>query len=256
MNNQELAKKLISSGMSQAEAQVYVVLLAQPSMIIQEVVKAVGLPRSTVVLALDKLTRTGVVEQYTYGKRRSFVIRSVEAIERYIVEEERKVEARRANLGQLIGSLRQSHFLAASKGIEVEILKGEEDYKKLYLRTLELKPGEEILRINVASEKFIFFRDFFREYSQQKNKQKIKTRLLLPDTVQSREVRERDKKHVRETRFLSKKIYNPDAAIVIWGNNVAFTVWDENLETIVIKTQELVDILRSLFEILWQSSKK
>lgn len=256
MKQRNLTKELIDAGMSEAEAAVYTALLASPSMSIQEITDKVGIPRSTVVLALEKLTRTGVVNEFVYGKRRNFAVRSVEAVEHYIDDAEKEIQARRANLGQLISGLRQAHFLTSSSVLEIEVLKGEEEYKNVYRRILKLKPGSEVLRIDVESEKFIFARDFFKEYSREKNKKKIKTRLLLPESPLGRGVRERDKQGLRETRFLSHAVYNPDSAIVLFDATVAITVWDENLETVVIQSKQVVDIFRSMFELLWINAKK
>lgn len=256
MNKDNLEKRLIEAGMSEAEAKVYLMLLSKPSMSIQEITDAINIPRSTVSVAIDKLLSVGVISSFTYGKRKNFAIKSVDAIENYIADAEREIQARKAGLGQLISSLRQSHFLSSGSSVELEVLRGEEAYKELYTRALKLKAGEEVLRINVESEKFIFAREFFREYSQQKNKKKIKTRLLLPESALGKGVQERDKIGFRETRFLPRNIYNPDAAISIWSDTVSLTVWDENLETVVVHSKQLVDIFRSIFELLWKNAKK
>ncbi len=242
--------------MSEAEATVYAVLLTRPSMTIQEITNDTKLPRSTVVIAIQKLVRTGTIDEYAYGKRRNFAVSSIDTIDRYVIEDEKMIEARKAHFGQLLPDIRKLHFLAASQGMKVEMLKGKEDFKNLYNRTLQLKRGEEILRLNVDAEKFIFFRDFFSDYAKEKFKRKIKTRLIMPEGDKSRDVQKRDEQRFRETRYLPKKLYNPNASIMIWGSYVSLTAWDENLETIVVESRQLVDIFRSVFELLWQNAKK
>lgn len=254
--DQTLIKKLIEAGMSEAEAVVYCILLQHPSMPIKDVVKAVGLPRSTVALALQKLSSTSVINEYTQGKRRHFVVRDPKAISNYVEAEEQTVQLHRASLNTLVPSLSEMHFLKTTKGMDIETLSGEKGFKELYLRTLKLKKGEEILRISVESEKFVFFPEFLHKYSIDKSKKGIKTRLLIPESKLARISKKRDGEDLRETRLLPRNIYNPNASIVIWGEYASITIWDQNLESTVIKSKQLVDIFRSMFELLWLNAKK
>jgi len=256
MEKQNLTEKLVNSGMSKAEAVVYVILLAHPSMTMNEVAKYSGLPRSTAVVAIEKLAHLGVIDEYVHGKRKNFVISSPKAIERYIEDQERSIIANKAQLSGLITEIQNNHFLQQAKGSQVEILKGEQGFRELYNRTLKLKKGEEILRFGVEAEKFVFYPEFLREYDKEKNSKGIKTRLLLPESKLGIEVSKNENKAHRETRLLAKKLYNPDLTIVVWGEYVSFTTWNEVLETIVIKSEENVNMMRALFEMLWLSAKR
>lgn len=251
-----LVKKLIAAGMSDTEARVYVALLARPSMTIQEVSDMAGLPRSSVMLALERFSTNGVIDEYVHGKRRNFVVRDPKMIEHLVDDKMKDLELQKANLSNLISNIKNSHFLTTAKGAQIEILKGESGFKDIYERTLKLKKGQEILRISVEAKKFFFYPDFLKKYLTEKNKRGIKTRLLIPEGEMAKDVRNRDNFDLRETRFLSKKLYDPNCAITIWSDFVAFTVWDENLETTVIKSKQVVDILRSVFELLWLNAKK
>ncbi len=253
---QQLVKKLIDSGLSEAEALVYAALLPRPSMTIQEVTNYVAIPRSTVVLALEKLVRVGVIDEYTQGKRRNFVVQSPESIQRYIDEQEKAIEAKKAKLGDLITNIRQFHFLGSATGAKVEILKGEKGFKEAYQRTLSLKRGQEILRLGVEASKFVFLPDFLKEYVAEKNRRGIRTRLILPDDPLGRETKRNDKKDSRETRYLAKKSYNPDVQVIIWGDTVSLMTWDESFETIVINSPAVVDIFTSVFEMMWKQASK
>ncbi len=255
METNNLVKKLVDCGMTKGEADTYLSVLTRPSMTTTEIVKYSGLPRSTIVLALDKLLSLGVIDEYTNGKRRNFVVSSPQAIERYVEDQARMVLANKGRLSALVTDLQKLHFLQKAKNSQVEILKGESGFKELYNRSLGLKKGEEILRLGVEAEKFVFYSDFLKSYVKLKNNKGITTRLILPDSKLGREVAKNENKQQRETRFLAKKSYNPNMMISIWGNNVAFTTWNESLETIVIQSRETVDIIKSVFEILWSISK-
>ncbi len=254
--DQTLIKKLVEAGMSGAEARVYVALLSRPSMSIQEIADLSEIPRSTVLIALDRFVSNGVIDEYTYGKRRNFVVSSPQMVEHYIDDKINNLALQKASLSKLVSNIKDAHFLTKSQAMQIEILKGENGFKELYQKTLELKKGEEILRISVDAKKFFFLPEFLKDYSQAKNKRGIKTRLLIPEGDMAREVKKRDYEDLRETRFLSKKLYNPDSAISIWKDSLAITAWDENLETIVVKSQQAVDIFRSMFELLWLNAKK
>jgi len=256
MDKLNLTEKLVNSGLSKAEAEVYVALLSHPSMTINEIAKYSGLPRSTAVLAIEKLSRLAVIDEYAHGKRSNYVISSPKAIEKYVEDQERLVMANKAQLSSLITDIQKLHFLQQVKGAQVEILKGEQGFKDLYNRTLELKKGEEILRFGVEAEKFVFYAEWLKTYVKEKDKRGIKTRLLLPESKLGQEVSNNEDKTSRETRFLNRKIYNPNQMIVVWGEFVSFTTWNESLETLVIKSVETVAMMKSLFEALWIGAKK
>jgi len=256
MDKLNLTEKLVNSGLSKAEAEVYVALLSHPSMTINEIVKYSGLPRSTAVVAIEKLSHLGVIDEYAHGKRSNYVISSPKAIEKYVEDQERLVMANKAQLSSLITDIQKLHFLQQAKGAQVEILKGEQGFKDLYNRTLELKKGEEILRFGVEAEKFVFYAEWLKTYVKEKDKRSIKTRLLLPESKLGQEVSNNEDRTSRETRFLNRKIYNPNQMIVVWGEFVSFTTWNESLETLVIKSVETAAMMKSLFEALWIGAKK
>lgn len=256
MKSINLTEKLVNSGLTKAEAEVYTILLSHPSMTMNEIAKYTGLPRSTAVVAIEKLSRLGVIDEYIHGKRSNYVISSPKAIERYVADQERAVLANKAQLSGLITDIQKLHFLQQANDSQVEILKGEEGFKELYNRSLALKKGQEILRFGVEAEKFVFYPEFLKNYDKEKNKKGIKTRLLIPESKLGYEVAKNENKLNRETRLLNRKIYNPDLTIVVWGEYVSFTTWNETLETVVIKSQENVTIMKALFEMLWNIAKK
>lgn len=254
--SQDLKKQLISAGFSETEAQVYLALLPQSAMTVQELTNVTDLPRSTVALALEKLVRAGVINEYVYGKRRNFVVQSPEDVIRYAEAAEAELAVQKSSLTALVGLVKHHHFLQAVSGIKVEILKGADSLKDIYERTLAVKKGDEILRLGVEAEKFVFIPEYLRTYRLEKNRRGIKTRLLIPESPMGKEVCKHDDEDKRETRLLPRSVYSPDAAIVIWNNTLAMTIWNDRLETIVIESKSLVDIFRSIYELLWKSVKK
>lgn len=253
-NKSPVAKKLNDLGFSEAEALVYIFLVNNGASSIQTVTDAVALPRSTVNLSIETLVKRGIVSFFTRGKRKNYVPRPLENLMNYLIPEEEAVQKKKKTILSLIPDL-ESMFYLKTANSEVEFLEGEEGLKKLYNLTLE-NSSKEILRLSIASEKFNFIPEFLKDYVERKNNLSIKTRLILPRTEFSKTLTEGDQKDNRETRFLDRKMYDPDIALVLWDENVAITTWDKSLKTTLWKSKMHSDFFKNIFEILWSISSK
>jgi len=255
MPKEDLKENLIKLGLTKAEIEVYFYLLSHGSQSIQEITKETKLPRSTINLTIEKFLADNIVRFYMVGKRKNYVIEDPENLINLITKQEREMQLKKAAFQQLLPKLDTIHFLKSQGDIKVEFLEGEEGFKKQYLKTLELKKGQEILRFGVSSEKFTILPEFLREYRDEKNKKGIRTRLLLPEGELAKMVQGDDKNDLRETRFLDKKTYDPKGMITIWDNKLSFTAWDKKLKTIIIDSEPMAEIMRSIFETCWKSEK-
>jgi len=255
-NKNDLNKKLETLGFSESEAQVYLAMLPRGSMSIQEITEACGLPRSTVALVLEKFLESGVIKSYTRGKRRQFFAENTDNLMNFLVKEEREIRLKKLNIQKLLPDLDMLHFLKANESIQARFLQGEEGLKNLYNETLKLKNGSEILRISVLAEKFTVIPDFLKGYVKLKNKKNITTKLLIPESALGKIVKAGDSEDMRETRFLSKDLYDPSGQIAIWGEKVSFTTWDKGLNTIIIENKFFSEMMQMIFINLWNCSKK
>lgn len=252
---EDIKTKLLTLGFSEAESLVYLFLVKNGAASIQTITDAVGLPRSTVNLSVEKLVEGGLVSFFMTGKRKNYVPRELSNLMDYFIPEEQAIQNKKRSVLALIPELESIFYLQAKSAGNVEFLEGEDGFRRLYELSLDCA-DKEILRLSIASEKFNFFPEFLQEYVKRKNEKGIKTKLIVPDSEFSRSLVDGDTKDNRETRFLDKNLYNPDIAVAIWDGYVAMTVWDKNLRTILLKSEIHAAFFKSIFNILWNISSK
>src|SRR5258706_2055549 len=155
----ELKEALKEIGFDRTESQVFFCLLGRGLSSIQEVAKDVGLPRSSVHLAVESLVKRGVILINKYGKRRLFYIDNPERIFKYISFEEQRVESRKNVAKLALPELKA--YSAVAKGeepIDIEDLQGEDGFVKTFYASLEGKQ-KEVMRIGGSPEKFTVARE-------------------------------------------------------------------------------------------------
>ena len=81
-------------------------------------------------------------------------------------------------------------------------------------------------------------RDQLKKYREERIKKNIFTRLYnLSPPESDFEIKTLCFK-MREVRVLDKELYNPKINASVWGDNVAITVWDKGLHSIIIRNKK------------------
>ncbi|MCX6798001.1 MAG: hypothetical protein NTX66_02170 [Candidatus Falkowbacteria bacterium] len=254
----EIKDNIKKLGFTRAEIEVYLTLLAGGSLAIQNLAKATKLPRSTIVLALNKFLESNIISYYVVGKRKYFTVKGPEQLLNLLARKENEIYLEKMQIEKIIPELEALHYLKRQGAIEIEIFQGEEGFEKIYNATLEQKNKGEILRFGIDPKMFNILPNFLRDYVKIKNKKLITTKLLLPnsDPKFMKAIKDGDKNDLRETRVLNPKIYNPSGNIAIWAGKVAFIAWDKDLHILLIKNQLFYQMMKMIFMTCWNSAKK
>jgi sugar-specific transcriptional regulator TrmB len=245
-------------GFTKAEVEIYLALLAGGSLAVQHLVEATKLPRTTIVLALDKFLEENIASYYVKGKRKYFVVRDPAQLLNLLTRKESEIYLKKMQIEKIIPELEALHYLKSQGAIETEFLQGEEGFKKIFNATIDQKKKGEILRFGVDPKMFNVLPDFLKEFVKEKNKKLITTKLLLPNSDPEfiKAIKGEDKNDLRETRALDPEIYNPPGNIAIWEDNVAFIAWDKDLHIMHVKNRLFYQMMRMIFMACWESAKK
>ncbi len=87
----EIKETLKSIGLDRTQSQVCILLLKNNMLGIQDMVKELVLPRSSIQLACEQLLERGVLKVSLSGKRRSFYIEHPRAIKEYVEYASRQI---------------------------------------------------------------------------------------------------------------------------------------------------------------------
>ena len=255
--SQEIRETLREIGLDRTEQQVYVLLLKKGLLGIADMTKELKLPRSSVHLACENLLVRGVLRLSAMGKRRAFYIENPKNIENFVVYEENKLHAHKLALESIFPRLAALHAIAnESEPIEIKELQGEEGFVETFYRSLEQPKGSDVLRFGGDPALFTVAREKLKIYREKRVKKEISSKILMPRSEYS-ELEIKDARFkMREVRILEKDVYDPKVNVSTWQDNVAITVWDKGLHSVIIQNKAIAGFFRQMFKIAWTEAKE
>src|SRR3989338_8570172 len=108
-----LDKNLISLGLSQKEASVYIASLELGPATAQNIAKKAAVNRPTTYVMIESLTKRGLMSSFEKGKKRFFSAESPERLQNIFHVQRREIEEREHELHSILPELR-----ALSSGAE------------------------------------------------------------------------------------------------------------------------------------------
>ena len=137
----------------------------------------------------------------------------------------------------------------------IRLYEGRAGVMEVYNLTLDLSKEDEILIYGTKSVE-TNYQDFISEYLKNRVKKKIKVKAILPDTPENREVLNRDKDELRQTRFLPVNQFKQKTEVNIFGHSIAYIAHSEKEPfATVIENPTLAEEEKSRFNLLWQIAK-
>ena len=253
--SQEIKNTLKNIGFDTAEQQVVFFLFKNGLSSIADIASGVKLPRSTIHLAVENLIKKDVLSTTILGKRRMVHIEKPEKIRKFIEDEQKQINKKMSELEHILPNLRSFFALKGeNEKIDVECLEGEDGLVEIFFRSLEQEKGGEVLRISGDAEKFTVARDRLKNYGVIRRKKGINSRIIMPNSAIAQEEINEARFKMREVRILPKNIFSPNLQFSIWKNHVAFTVWDEGLNSIVVTNKSISDFMKIMFELAWSQA--
>ncbi len=251
----DIKTTLSEIGLDRAEIQVYMLLVQKNLLSIQQITTELSLPRSSVHLACENLIAKGVIKVNVTGKRRYFYLDQPKSIENFIIHKENQLKSEKLAIDSILPKLSAIHAVSnESESIEIEELHGEDGFVEIFYRSLHQPKDGEVLRFTGKPENFTVGRDRLLTYRKERMKKRIFAKLLQPHSDLAVEEVKDAKLKMREVFILPKELYDPNIQASVWADNVAFTVWDKGLHSIVIKNKSIAEFMKQLFGIASRQS--
>lgn len=241
--------KLMSAGLKEKEAKVYVALLELGEATIAQITQKAKIKRSTVYEMLDLLKEKGLISQSQRKKRPIFVAENPERMIESFEQKKKQLESAMPELLAVMNLL--------DKKPKIRYFEGLAGVKEVFEDTLR-HPKEEILTwfpypyINLGEEYF------WDHYLPERVVKKIWARAIVPDTKVNREFAERMRKDaITNTRFVKDPIFSGfDLEIKIYGKNkLGIISYGEDLG-IIIESPKIFTGIKAIFETMWNSLPK
>lgn len=258
----DLSLHLISLGLSDKEAKLYLTLLEVGPNPVSSVARKAGITRTTAYAALETLKEKGLVSTIIRGGIQQFAPVQAKKLEAYA---KRKREEAEKNYQQIKSILPKLNSLTGDLVMspKVKYFEGIEGIKTIYNETLEVLkelPKKNRIKYAYSSAPKVHseLRSFFDEYIKRRKKLGIRMHGIFPDSKECWEYLKNAKKHGAEARILPRDIsLDFDSEITIYGNKFAvMSLKKDRLHGVIIESPEITSTQRLLFKIIWRASKK
>lgn len=250
-----LHNALRSYGLEENEARVYLTLLELGPATVTEITKKAQITRTLGYSILERLGLLGLVTRTSGSEmKRRYIAEHPRSFLQYVKNRKNQWERNVASAEQLLPDL-----VALYKDKEKPVIRyqeGTQGVTRLYEESLQAT-GEIISVTDVECWQDPELWDWARSYNRNRNKLKIKERILLLDTPQGREwIRTYRPSPYTVYRWVTKDqakgLMQFGGELTVYDNNVVIALPQRpNRMTAIIESSVLANILRALFEIVW-----
>jgi sugar-specific transcriptional regulator TrmB len=244
-------KTLINLGLSKTEARVYLAALELGESLHSALAAKAGVKRATLYYdVLPSLLEKGLITESIKGKRKYLAAQELDSF-----LESKKLDVEEAE--RLVPQLRS--LLAAARSRPVVLLyEGVEGIKKVWFD--HLRQGQPILEFvgieNIHPELQTYLS---QHYIWERAKRRIPVQMLVsgPAAAGIFDVKTSENE-LREVRTIDGKLFPIPLSCDIYGDNVSFTLHRQDSEPIglIIRSQEIATMMRSVFSGVWATAKE
>ncbi|MBI4017121.1 MAG: hypothetical protein HY363_05525 [Candidatus Aenigmarchaeota archaeon] len=233
-----MKSELMTIGLSEQEAEVYLYLLKQKEQSAAKIAGETNINRSVVYHILESLIKKGLISHVLINGVKRFSATKPEALIEFIKEKENVLKKILPNLKSLKPEVSAEANVEVYQGVqgELAVMKDIIRTGKEYIAFGENKSFQEVM--GTLAE----------QYVRQLKEHKIKERLLMPEGQKAL------LSPYSEARYLPKGIKLP-AITAIYDDKVAIAIFQKPHYAIVIRSKDLALTYRSLFELLWKIAK-
>ncbi len=230
-------------GLSEMETNVYLGLLKTGGADATTLAKKIDIKRTTVYPIIERLISQGLVTIYDSGRKKFFraikpsglstlYSRKIEALNSIIP----KLEALEGKTGELYG---------------VRFIRSKKEFELFYENVLHEYKGREYYIIGSASGFLNIDRDFLIEYRKRRAANNIKVKLIMSDDSR-KEIGQNDPSLLRAFKYMPAK-YFFRSTIDIYDDKIFIVGPELKAMAVVIEIPPMVDVFKSVFEILWET---
>lgn len=243
---------LLELGLTNNEAEVYLILIKLKEAKAYDIARYVKISRSHVYDSLSSLLGKGLINYIIKGKKRLYRITDPNNLVNLLEEREEKIIKQKQDIKEKIEDIKEKEKITTSK---VEVYEGLEGIK--YILNDIIKDGvekryREILVMNSFSkEEFVKSvpEYVWERFWSSRGKYKILSRQLY---AKGKEV---TKHFYVNAKILPEEYFNDKVVQSIYGNKIIFFIFTLKPLVIRIDSEEVAELYRSQFEILWKIAK-
>lgn len=245
-----LEQELISIGLNEKEAKVYLASLELGQSTVQNISLKAGINRATTYFIIDGLMQRGLISSFNKGKKQYFIAADPERLIEILEREKENIESKKENLKKLLPQLRSLNNKQQGRPV-VRYYEGKEgiitmvdDFFKTEKVTVNMAYSVDAVD-NVFSEK-----DLLR-WRDNRLKRKIAAKAMY--TYKKGELGNVPRSDGIRIPFEKFPI---TADIAIYNDKVRLASLGNRLTGIIIEDEEIAKSLKAVFDLAWEAAQK
>ncbi|MDP3784519.1 MAG: helix-turn-helix domain-containing protein [bacterium] len=246
-----MKEKLISLGLSENEAKIYLALLELGKGTVSEITRKANLNRTTGYDVLDGLVAKGLASVSGKEPKQEYIAESPDKIEILLNSELTETQKHLKEIKDIIPELKSLHNVAGRP--KVRFYEGKQGLIEVYENTLT--SHEPIRAYATVDDMHKALPNYFPEYYKRRAGKGIAIRAIIPATEIGKERADKDKEEMRETALIPPDKYYFSPEINIYDNKVMIASWREKLG-IIIESAEIADAMKKIHDLAWAEAKR
>lgn len=250
--NIELLQEL---GLTKSQAITYLTLVQHGAMTPPDIAKKTQQTRTNTYMILARLEELSLVERVAGAHKVTYQAENPITLEdladkrkKHLYEVEERVKA---NMPQLL-----SYFYSITEKPGVRLLQGEEGVEGVYNDILRAKEDIYVLRSASRSESRLLSSEFFSDYKKKRAALGIKTELFAQDIPSARNKPATDKDNLIERHWVSPEKYNQPVEIDVFGDQVAFFIFGEEIMSVVLNSKPAAEAMRQVLDCMKNDTRQ
>lgn len=224
------------------EVKVYLAALQMAESTISGIAIRVGLPLSSAQVAIEKLHKDGLVNFYIRKHRRYWVAEQPEKLVQILKEKEE----------ELTLAIKDVKFSKKRKDKPiVGVFIGADEIKLIHDNMIQKKCR---IRAIIPWESWsnLLGLDYLNDFMDLCARHFLNLKILVPKTVDTMKLKEKDLKELRQTKFIPGNILIEDA-LFIFNDTVAIVILNEHQPTgVVLEDSATTRMMSLFFEDVWE----
>lgn len=246
-----LEKYLQEIGLSDKEAAVYLALLATDNSSVVQLSEKTKIKRPTVYVVLESLAKKGLVSETTIGKKTHYQAEPPERLETFVERQKVILDERSKRLKDIIPQIKSVQRESGERPV-VQYFEGKEGILSVNDSIYNGKTGGGVIYLIYSKDLLneVFTKEETDKYREKRLKSGIKSKVLYNYSKG-----ERPSDAMGERIKVDEKKYPFACDISIYQDKVRISMLGGKLSGIFVRSKDLADTLRSLFDLAFDQMK-
>lgn len=253
----EYIQELTSLGLKDKEAAVYLASLEIGPSPVQPISKKAKVVRATTYVVLEELMQMGLITKYKEGKKTLFSAEAPHQLLRLLERQQEEIQEKKREVESILPELQILTKAAAGKP-SVRYFEGKEGLRAIRQEILMYaRSGDTVYNFTPADHlRSVFPVEEDTHYKQRVAKGIVAKTLFTTkfDRIK-KEWLLRQPKKLTEIRFIPPDRFPASAGMTMYRDRIAVGSYTGKLFGTIIESQQMVDMMKSLFDLAWDSAK-